>query len=60
MVVKVPLVLLAAWLVAVLGVYSVGEFVHVLFLVGLMLLMLGFSRAREAVVRRAVVPSDKA
>ena len=59
MVSKVPLVLLAAWLVAVLGAYSIGELVHALLLVGLMLLMLGLLRAREAAVRRAVVPSDK-
>ena len=52
---KVALVLLAAWLVGVLGVYDVGDLVHVLLLVGLMLLLLAFLQAREAAVRRASV-----
>lgn len=51
---KAALVLLVAWLLGVLGVYSVGDLVHVLLLIGLMLLLLAFLRAREAAVRRAV------
>ena len=35
MLVKTALILLAAWLLGVLGLYSVGERVHVLLLVGL-------------------------
>jgi hypothetical protein len=53
MLLKIALVLLAAWLVGVLGVYSMGKAVHVLLLVGLMLLLLGFLRAREAVITAA-------
>lgn len=57
---KTALVLLAAWLLGVLGVYSVGDVVHVLLLVGLFLLLLAFVRAREAAVRRATGgPTDK-
>jgi hypothetical protein len=47
------LVLLGAWLLGILGVYTVGDWVHVLLLVGLMLLLLAFLKAREAAVRRA-------
>ena len=47
------LVLLAAWLVGVLGVYSVGNAVHVLLLVGLMLLLLSFLRGRDAAITAA-------
>jgi hypothetical protein len=53
MLLKIALVLLAAWLVGVLGVYSVGDAVHVLLLVGLMLLLLGFLRARDAAIATA-------
>jgi hypothetical protein len=51
---KVAFVLLIAWLLGVLGVYRVGDLVHVLLLVGLMLLLLAFARARDAAVRRAI------
>jgi hypothetical protein len=54
MLLNIALVLLAAWLLGVLGVYTVGNLVHVLLLVGLMLLLLWFLRAREAVVRRTI------
>jgi len=53
MLLKIVLVLLAAWFVGVLGVYSVGNAVHVLLLVGLMLLLLGFLKAREAAITAA-------
>jgi hypothetical protein len=49
MLVKIAVVLLVAWLIGVLGVYNLGELVHVLLLGGLMLLLLGFLKAREAV-----------
>jgi hypothetical protein len=56
----VAYVLLIAWLLGVLGAYRVGDLVHVLLLVGLMLLLLAFLKARDAAVRRAVGgPSDK-
>jgi hypothetical protein len=51
---KTAFVLLIAWLLGVLGVYQVGDLVHVLLLVGLMLLLLAFLRARDAAVRRAI------
>ena len=51
---KISLVLLSLWLIGVVGVYNVGDLVHVLLLVGLMLLLLAFLRARDAAARRAV------
>jgi hypothetical protein len=57
---KIAFVLLIAWVVGVLGLYQVGDLVHVLLVGGLMLLLLAFLRARDAAVRRAVGgPSDK-
>ncbi len=48
MLLKFGLVLLAAWLLGMLGVYRLGQNVHFLLLVGLMLLLLGFLKARDA------------
>ena len=48
---KIALVLLIAWLLGVLGAYPGGDLVHVLLLVGLMLLLLAFLRARDAAAR---------
>lgn len=48
MLLKVALVLLVAWLVGVIGLYNIGDLAHGLLLVGLMLLLLGFLRARDA------------
>ena len=56
---KVALLVLGAWLVGVLGVYSLGDFVHLLLLVGVMLLLIAFLHARDAALRRAVGSSDK-
>ena len=47
-----------AWLLGVLGVYRVGDVVHLLLLVGLMLLLIAFLKAREAATRRAGDPLD--
>lgn len=55
---KIALVLLSSWLVGVVGVYDVGDLVHVLLLVGLMLLLLACLRARDAAARRAVRGPD--
>jgi hypothetical protein len=56
----IALVLLATWLLGIVGLYNVGSLVHVLLLVGLMLLMFAFLRAREAALRRTVGdPSDE-
>jgi hypothetical protein len=57
---KIALVLLAVWLLGVVGVYTIGDLVHVLLLGGLMLLLLAFLRARDVAVRHAIGgPSDK-
>ncbi len=57
---KIALALLAVWLLGVLGLYTIGDLVHVLLLGGLFLLLLAFLRARDAAGRRAVSgPSEK-
>ena len=48
MLLKAALLLLIAWLLGIVGVYNIGSFVHVLLLVGLMLLLLGILKARDA------------
>ena len=52
MLLKIALGLLAVWLVGVLGVYDIGDAVHIFFLVGGMLLLLGVL-SREGVRRPA-------
>ena len=42
MLLKAALVLLFVWLLGVAGIFDVGTIIHVLLLVGLMLLLLGF------------------
>jgi hypothetical protein len=57
---KVACVLLILWLLGAVGVFRVGELVHVLLLIGLMLLLLAVLRARDAAARQNVSrPSDK-
>lgn len=51
---KIALALLAIWVLGVIGLYSAGDLVHVLLLVGLMLLLLALLKARDAAARRAV------
>ena len=51
---KIAFALLAIWGLGVIGLYSAGDLVHVLLLVGLMLLLLAFLKARDAAARRAV------
>jgi hypothetical protein len=51
---KIAVALLLAWLCGVAGLYDIGELVHVLLLVGLMVAMLAFLKARDRAVRRAV------
>jgi hypothetical protein len=48
MLLKISFVLLIAWLLGVLGLYRIGDLVHVLLLVGLMLFLLGALKARDA------------
>jgi hypothetical protein len=52
MLLKVAFVLLLAWLLGVVGLYRIGDLVHVLLLVALMLLLLGTLKARDAAVTR--------
>ena len=49
---KAAFVLLIAWLLGVLGLYRVGDLVHVLLLVGLLLFMLAGLKARDAAAVR--------
>ena len=51
MLVKIALVLLGTWVLGLVGVYNVGDLMHVLLLVGLMLLLLAFGKARDAAMR---------
>ena len=46
------LVLMVAWLLGVLGVYTVGKSVHVLLLISLLLMLLALVKARDAELRR--------
>jgi hypothetical protein len=55
----VGLVLLAMWMVGLVGVYRIGDLFHGFLLVGLMLLLLGFLRARDAAVRAASSQTNK-
>ena len=50
---KIVFVLLIAWPLGVLGLYRIGDLVHVLLLVGLTLLPLGALAARDAAAARA-------
>jgi hypothetical protein len=59
MLLRIAFVLLSAWLLGVLGIVPVRDRVHVLLLVGLMLLLLGFVRARDAASHRANTDSSK-
>jgi hypothetical protein len=52
MLLKIAFVLLIAWLLGVLGLYNIGDLVHVLLLVGLMLVLMGGLKAREAATSR--------
>jgi hypothetical protein len=50
----IALVLLGAWSLGVLGVYRLGDAIHVLLLVGLMVLLVAFLKARDAAVQRVI------
>ena len=47
---KTALVLLIAWLLGVLGVFDVGQVVHVLLLVGLLCLLLAATKGGDTAV----------
>ena len=53
MLLKAALLILAVWLVGALGLYEAGTLVHGLLLVGLMLLLLGALKARDAAKRQS-------
>ena len=55
---KAALVLLAIWLLGLVGVYRVGDLVHVFLLVGLMLLLLAMLKARDAALRPLNPPTE--
>ena len=59
MLIKIGLVLVAVWLLGLVGVYRFGDLLHVFLLVGLTLLLLGFLRARDAAMRAAVGETKK-
>jgi hypothetical protein len=62
MLLKTALMMLLVWLIGVLGVYNIGDAVHVLLLVGGMLLLLGVLKSRDAAAaaaREADDPSRK-
>ncbi len=58
MLLKMALALLMAWLIGVLGVYNIGDAVHVLLLMGGMLLLLGVLKARDAAAAAARDAND--
>jgi hypothetical protein len=57
---RIAFCLLATWLIGVAGLYRVGDLVRVLLLVGLMIMLLAFLRARDVALRRdTAAHSDK-
>ena len=48
---KIAIVLLTVWIIGVVGLFEIGDLVHVLLLGGLWLLLLTFAKARDAAVR---------
>lgn len=58
MLLKFALVLMAVWLVGVLGAYDIGDAVHIFLLAGGMLLLLGFVRARDAAIAATRHPKE--
>jgi hypothetical protein len=51
---KVAFVLLLLWLLGMAWLYQLGEFLHALLLVGLLLLMMAFIKARAAALQCAI------
>jgi hypothetical protein len=50
--IALALVTLSVWLLGLFQIHRFGDIVHVLLLVGLMLLLLGGIKARDAALRR--------
>jgi hypothetical protein len=49
---KIAFVLLIAWLLGVLGLYRIGDLVHMFFLVGGLFFLLAVAKARDAATAR--------
>ena len=43
-------ILLIAWLLGIIGVYTVGAFIHVLLVIAIVLFLVGFISGRRTVV----------
>ena len=52
MLLRIAFALLIVWLLGILGLYRMGDLVHVFLLVGLMLFLLGALKARDAAAAR--------
>lgn len=52
MLLTIALIILLLWVLGAAGVFVVGQMIHVLLLVGLMLLLLSFAKGRDAAARR--------
>jgi hypothetical protein len=58
MLLKTALVLLVVWLVGILGVYDIGDAIHIFLLVGGMLFLIGFLKARDAAIAAGREPEQ--
>ena len=58
MLLKIALVLLALWVVGIVGVYDIGDAVHIFLLVDGMLLLLGVLKARDAATAASRNPEE--
>jgi hypothetical protein len=56
---KVALALLIVWGLGIAGVFAIGQAVHILLLVGLLLLLLSFAKAHEAAANRRGPESNR-
>ena len=56
---KIALALVFVWGLGIAGVYDIGQIVHVLLLIGLMLLLLSFAKAHDAATHRQGPGSNK-
>lgn len=54
---KVAIALLVIWVIGL--IYGIGQLIHVLLLVGIMLLLLSFAKQRDAGIRSHGHISDK-
>ena len=59
MIFAIGLILLAVWLLGLIGVYRIGDLFHGFLLLGLMLLLLGSLQARDVAQRAAVSDPKK-